>query len=272
MGWVKPLLFSMSKTCSVEIRIYKRYDIDLFALAEAGYPLANMFKDSLIAYANGTPLHYYIDENITFSLNDKKSFRTRFIVPKTEEKAQYLLSKIKHGWRNSFCKMVLRNALIQQSLGCYFSDSNLIALQNMNLIGKNINSFQNVIPCSKIKEMRYLNYNGQKIAMNTGMVVNVSQNPYLNFQPSFSAIGQQAVISQISQPKIEYLDTVPVNKVDKVEIKTEAKILDSNKPKQQDTFKNTDNLDISLNTNDEIIKENSEAENIDNFLDAFNAL
>lgn len=116
----------------VEIRIYKQYDTDLVALVDNGYPVSRMMKDAIISYANGTPLLFELDEHLYFDMNRKTNARLRFDIPEKEKKATYLLKNIKHRYRNSFCKMVLRNCLSQQNLAGYFADPNLLVLQEQN--------------------------------------------------------------------------------------------------------------------------------------------
>ena len=146
----------------IEIRLYKRYDMDLVALVDAGYPVSTMIKESLIAYANGNPISYLIDENIAFDLNGKESVRTRIVIPESETNLIYLLKHIKHRTRNNFCKMVLRNALINQNLGAFFAVDSLFQLQKRD-IDNNILKFQNTIKLSTIKKERKIKFAGKVV-------------------------------------------------------------------------------------------------------------
>ncbi len=139
----------------VEIRLYKQHDADLIALAANGYQIASMMRDAICGYANGNPVHFYIDEPINADFNVLKTFRTRFNIPQNEEKALYLLQGIKHGFRNAFCKVILRDALIQQDMTAFFSNDAFQVLCQMNGYAaqfRNINSFSNVIACSQYKQ------------------------------------------------------------------------------------------------------------------------
>lgn len=146
----------------IEIRLYKRYDMDLVALVDAGYPVSTMIKESLIAYANGNPISYLIDENIAFDLNGKESVRTRIVIPESETNLIYLLKHIKHRTRNNFCKMVLRNALINQNLGAFFAVDSLFQLQKRD-IDNNILKYQNAIKLSTIKKERKIKFAGKVV-------------------------------------------------------------------------------------------------------------
>lgn len=131
-----------------EIRLYKRYDTDLLALCDAGYSISLMIKDALYGYAHSIPVHIYIDKVVPFDLNKKTSVHTRFTIPDSDLQTCYLLRNIKHGYRNSFCKNILRNALVQQNLAAYFADNGLLRLQADNLQQNNLSALPNLRPCS----------------------------------------------------------------------------------------------------------------------------
>ncbi len=135
----------------VEIRVYKQWDTDLVSLCDAGYSVSVMMRDAVVAYANGTPLHFFIDEPVDFDLNGKHNVHFRFSVPDSDVKTTYLLRNIKHGYRNTFCKAVLRNALIQQSLSGFFADPSLSQLHAANMADINLHMYKNVVLCSAMR-------------------------------------------------------------------------------------------------------------------------
>lgn len=156
----------------VETRIYKQFDADLLALHSAGYPVREMMRDSIIAYAAGTPLNYFIDEVIPFDFDDKKTAHMRFSIPDSNEKACYLLKSIRKGYRNCFCKAVLRNALMQINLPAFFNDAALLQLQSINLYYKGASSFQNVVPLSSIRaKKKQVTFGDYSVEHSTGQAV-----------------------------------------------------------------------------------------------------
>lgn len=163
----------------IQVYIYKRHDIDLLALADAGYSLSTMIKSAVCAYANEQPLFYYIDEVMPFDLNDKKSIRVIFRINKSDSKTFYMLNNIKHGKRGVFCKMILRNAIIQQNMAGFFADENLVNLHFSNLRNFNINMYSNVIPISSLKK------NTEYTFLNNTITIDRPQafvNPFSNYQ------------------------------------------------------------------------------------------
>lgn len=128
----------------IEIRLYKRYDADLVALYDSGVNIMSMMAKAVIGYAHGVPVHFIVDEPGLFNDRDKKTFRSRFEVPNSDQDAIRLMKGIKRGYRNSFCKMLLRNALIQQNLSGFFADATLIKMHSNNLTGECIERLQNV--------------------------------------------------------------------------------------------------------------------------------
>ena len=104
----------------VEIRVYRQYDLDLLAIADAGYSLSALICDEVTSYAHGDPLYYYIDELSDFTIKDRTNIRFRFKVPDDDYETTELLRSVIPRFRSNFCKMVLRNALGQQNLYCFF--------------------------------------------------------------------------------------------------------------------------------------------------------
>lgn len=110
----------------VEIRIYKRHDADLIALVDAGYPVRDMLKAAVIAFANGRPLHYFIDEAVPYDPDGKNMVHFRVSI--RDRAAESMMLGIRKGMRNAFVKAVLRNALLQQNLSAYFEDGSFYPL------------------------------------------------------------------------------------------------------------------------------------------------
>lgn len=109
----------------LQIRYYKRFDTDLLALFEAGYPLNKYFKNALYAYAHGEEYHLYVRDCKPHDLNGPQFIHT--IINVTDKESIELMRNIKHGYRNAFCKMLLREALVYQYLGAYFADDEAAA-------------------------------------------------------------------------------------------------------------------------------------------------
>ena len=104
----------------IQVLINKRFDTDLLSLADAGYSLSKMIRDTVQAYANGQPLTLFIDEMIPFDMNSNRSIRITVTI--TDQTTESLMRRLKYGCWSNFCKQVLRNSLVQQNLSCYMSD------------------------------------------------------------------------------------------------------------------------------------------------------
>jgi hypothetical protein len=192
----------------IEFRLYKRFDADLIALCNAGYPISVMIREAVIGYANGYPVHFYVDEVTHFDTVNNKTIRSRFTVPNTDTKTCYMLKHILPSYRNSFVKIVLRNALVQQNLSCFFTDGTLNRLQADNINGRNIYGFSNLSACSTLKsEPKQITFAGQTItvdrkkrkssvkstAVNTGQKVLASNESQAEYNPFTGAVSYQPV-------------------------------------------------------------------------------
>lgn len=136
----------------IEYRLYKKFDMDLIALYNMHYPIATMMRDAVMAYANGRPLHYYVDEPTVFNVDDCDAVHSRFVVPDSDVITCYMLKHLKFRCKNAFVKTVLRNALVQQNLTCFFTDGALNQAHLHNAASLNIQMLPNVIRCSDIKD------------------------------------------------------------------------------------------------------------------------
>lgn len=246
----------------IEIRIYKRYDMDLVSLSDAGYPLATMLKEAVCGYANGQPVHFFIDEYTPFDLNDKKSFRTRFTVPDDDVNTIYLLTHIKHTWRNSFCKAVLRNALVQQSLTGFFSDENLVRLHQTNLLSKNINALQNVVSCSSIRENRIVQFGSRTIEID-------KSKESIKLDKAFV----KKTIQVTATPPPDTLSTMSVTQIPAIVEETETTInhLSPNNSDENSEYTEDRIIDtLSENSDDSSPIVEESGEDLDDFMNAFN--
>ena len=211
----------------VEIRLSKRYDMDLIALADAGYRLSQLMKEAVRGYANGIPVHFYIDEVIPFDEKDKKGIHFHLQIPDSDERAVYLIKHIKRGYRNSFCKMCLRNALIGQNLSSYIAEESLLTLQRENLEKEPLSSIPNLKPCSysrnKKQQMSVLGTTVSRIQ--TAPVYSIPQpqavTPVTITQPPKPVLAQRPA-DPVAKPILEP-DPVPALQQDEY-IKNESQI------------------------------------------------
>ena len=102
------------------IRLYKRFDTDLLSLAEAGYDMGACIVKALYAYAHDEDFHILVPECRSHDLNGEQFIRTRLSI--SDRRSADLLKQIKHGYRNAFCKALVRDALVRQAFGVFFSN------------------------------------------------------------------------------------------------------------------------------------------------------
>lgn len=189
----------------INLRVYKRWDPDIIALHEAGYPVGIMMKMALINYANGTPLFYYLDEIVPVNIDDRETYHMLISIPNTEKNVVYMMTHLKNRTKSSFVKMVFRNALISQNLGVFFTDPNLQQLSVINNSFRNVGTLKNVVPCSALRNHdTVISIFGKQIAKGRKKAINVNSNPYINMpnSPQIPPISIQA--QQISQPMFNY--------------------------------------------------------------------
>lgn len=134
---------------TVEIRLYKQYDSDLISIYDAGYPVFDLMTQAVTAYAHGTPLHYLVDIPVRFP-EDSRTVRGHLRIPNSDTGTMRLFKGIQPRFRNAFCKMALRNILVQQQLSCFFADRSLDLLQQQNINSIPITAYPSLIRLSTI--------------------------------------------------------------------------------------------------------------------------
>lgn len=104
----------------LEVRFYKRFDPDLLALAELGVNLLEILRKALYAYARGERYQALVPVCKPHDLSGRQGMHSGTNI--TDEASIKLLQQIKVSYRNSFCKILIRDALVAQSLCVFMSN------------------------------------------------------------------------------------------------------------------------------------------------------
>lgn len=110
----------MPKT-EINIRLYKAHDLDLIMLTSYGINISKLVKKALLNYVDGKNEKYYIPYSKYCAKQNKP--RYRYSVSFENQKIADLMQHIKFRNRNSFCKALLRDMLLIEPLGIYFSQN-----------------------------------------------------------------------------------------------------------------------------------------------------
>lgn len=111
----------MAKTKSVEIRLYRRHDLDLIMLRAYGLSVTKLMRLALLNYVDGERIKFKLPDSRSYNISEVTCARYRLTVSDT--RIINLLENIKSGYRNQFCKQLLRDALDTAPLGAYLSDA-----------------------------------------------------------------------------------------------------------------------------------------------------
>lgn len=130
----------------IDIRLYKRFDMDIISLIDAGYDVKRMMEVSIVSFANGKAIAFVMDKIIKFKIAEKQTIHFRANIPDTDTRAVALMKAVNKGHRNSFCKALFRNAFAQQNLSGYFGEEWCYQLLNTDYYNKGIDVMRNIIP------------------------------------------------------------------------------------------------------------------------------
>lgn len=136
----------------IEVRYYKRFDLDLLALIDSGIKLSAYLPMVLQGYAKGEPVKLLVPFCEAHDVDKMQLVHTGIKI--TDSESIELLKKVRRGYRNSFCKILLRDALVFQSLGIYFTNQDLIKKENNRINLTDTSNIPNLIICRPEKRTK----------------------------------------------------------------------------------------------------------------------
>ena len=195
---------------TIEIRVYRRYDVDIFSLYDAGYPVSAMVKDALIAYAHAKPFKIAISENVPFVFTDKQKtvIHSRIKIPDEDTETIYMLTHIKPMLRNNFCKMIFRNCLVSQNVCGFFTETPLCNtyVKNLNNSSMNVDGITPINSYKKtIRKVKFLNKEVVETNRETKPLFNTKTNIGINSDPDYNSRNTVENIVKSEQP-VPYTD------------------------------------------------------------------
>jgi hypothetical protein len=115
----------------VEVRIYRRHDADLIMLKSYGVSISRMMRLALENYVAGQRIKLCLPDSHACDISDCSMLRYRLNIQNPE--VIKLLKSIKHGYRNQFCKALLRDMLDCGSLGVYLGTDEAVEFENKRI-------------------------------------------------------------------------------------------------------------------------------------------
>ena len=116
----------------INLRLYRRFDADLIALNEH-IPFNVVIEALLDAYAKGKRMRIIPEKCLPFNIGNRKGIHLTVTV--RSEESSKLMAQIRPGFRNQFCKSILRDALVTDPLWVYFSDDQYTKRENERIHG-----------------------------------------------------------------------------------------------------------------------------------------
>ena len=137
----------------VIMRFYKSHDADLIALQKNGFSLPKLTRKVIEGYAHGERIKVMTPECRKTDISSLDTLRCDFST--SDEKTIHLLESIEKKRRNQFCKAMIRNALIAQPITIFFTDPEMIEMENSFLRGRKSGCTVITLPLRNMKGTRY---------------------------------------------------------------------------------------------------------------------
>lgn len=112
----------------VEIRIYRRHDADLIMLKSYGVNISKMMRLALENYVEGERIKFRLPSAQSCDISKCSMLRYRLNIK--NPKVIQMLKSVKRGYRNQFCKALLRDMMDSMALGVYFEDDASVSFES----------------------------------------------------------------------------------------------------------------------------------------------
>ena len=137
----------------VIMRFYKSHDADLIALQKNGFSLPKLARNVIEGYAHGERIKVMTPECGKTDISSLDTLRCDFST--SDERTIHLLESIEKKRRNQFCKAMIRNALIAQPITIFFTDPEMIEMENSFLRDRKSDCTVITLPLRNRKGTRY---------------------------------------------------------------------------------------------------------------------
>ena len=106
----------------VEIKIYKIFDPDLYAMSAYGIKITNLMKEALEHYVRGEYVHFHIPKSLIYDFSLKKRSVHLAMDITDPESIAFLKKNIKPRYRTAFLKSLVRGSVTTPQLGAFLSN------------------------------------------------------------------------------------------------------------------------------------------------------
>ena len=106
----------------VEIKVYKIFDPDLYAMSAYGIKITNLMKEALEHYVRGEYVHFHIPKSLIYDFSLKKRSVHLAMDITDPESIAFLKKNIKPRYRTAFLKSLLRGSFTTPQLGAFLSN------------------------------------------------------------------------------------------------------------------------------------------------------
>lgn len=106
----------------VEIKVYKIFDPDLYAMSAYGIKITNLMKEALEHYVRGEYVHFHIPKSLIYDFSLKKRSVHLAMDITDPESIAFLKKNIKPRYRTAFLKSLLRGSFTTPQVGAFLNN------------------------------------------------------------------------------------------------------------------------------------------------------
>lgn len=128
----------------IEIKIYKTFDPDLYALSAYGVSIVKLISTALKAYVRGNYVYYHVPRSLNYNFEEKKRSIHLAMKIKDEASVKFLKNEIKPRQRTAFLKALLRGCFTTPILGAFFRSNNVNKLDTKMIKFRDVEDLENL--------------------------------------------------------------------------------------------------------------------------------
>lgn len=106
----------------VEIKVYKIFDPDLYAMSAYGIKITNLMKEALEHYVRGEYVHFHIPKSLIYDFSLKKRSVHLAMDITDPQSIAFLKKNIKPRYRTAFLKSLLRGSFTTPQVGAFLNN------------------------------------------------------------------------------------------------------------------------------------------------------
>ena len=141
-----------------EMKLYTTFDADLISLNAAGISVPKLIRIALERRVRGERARFFVNGCLKYDLTGRKRKIHTSVTIKDRMSIEFLEREIKPRMRSAFFKAIVREALVNQPIGVYLKNDNMIIKEDIYIKRQDVGDVRNLEIFTPSKKKRKRDY------------------------------------------------------------------------------------------------------------------